>query len=68
MGSKTPEGHGQGPDGSSSNTAINRANPPKSAAASGLVHGALEGQDEDGDDDDEQVRFDLNGSGANGTK
>ncbi|KAH3979433.1 methionine aminopeptidase [Parastagonospora nodorum] len=68
MGSKTPEGHGQGPDGSSSNTAINCSNPPKSAAASGLVHVALEGQGEDSDDDDEQIRLHLNGSGANGTK
>lgn len=28
-------------------------NPPKSAAASGLVQGALEGEDEDGDDDED---------------
>ncbi|KAF1921343.1 methionine aminopeptidase 2-like protein [Ampelomyces quisqualis] len=50
MGSKTPSGHGQGPNGQSSNAAITSANPPKSDAASGLVHGALE--DQDGDDSD----------------
>ncbi|KAF2638397.1 methionine aminopeptidase 2-like protein [Massarina eburnea CBS 473.64] len=54
MGSKTPDGHRQGPDeNSSANTTTATPNPPKSAAASGLLHGALEGEDEDGDDDGE---------------
>lgn len=45
-----------------SSAAIDSANPPKPAAASGLLHGALEGQDEDGDDDeDDRARADLNG-------
>jgi hypothetical protein len=41
--------------------AIASSNPPKSAAASGLVEGTLEGQDDDEDDDeDEQAGADLN--------
>ncbi|KAI5195881.1 methionine aminopeptidase 2-like protein [Aureobasidium subglaciale] len=51
MGSKTPEEHQQGPDGSSTSGVIIDINPPKPAAATGLVAGNLEGQDE-GDDDD----------------
>lgn len=50
--------------GSSTNAAAAIVNPPKSAAASGLVESALEGQDEDGDeDDDERSGADLK-SGA----
>ncbi|KAG9185814.1 methionyl aminopeptidase [Alternaria panax] len=60
MGSKSPEDHRQGPDGSSADAAIAIINPPKSAAASGLLQGVLEGQDEDGDDDDD----DITGLGA----
>ncbi|OAL05331.1 methionine aminopeptidase [Phaeosphaeriaceae sp. SRC1lsM3a] len=74
MGSKTPDGHGQGPNGSSANAPINCANPPKTDAATGLLQGALEGQDEDGDDDDDDSNkngADLNeahGQTTNGTK
>ncbi|KAK5696782.1 hypothetical protein LTR97_008086 [Elasticomyces elasticus] len=50
MGSKTPEDHQQGPDPSSDGP-VASVNPPKSAAATGLVPGVLEGQDEDGDGD-----------------
>lgn len=32
---------------------IANVNPPKSAAASGLLHGFLDGEAEDGDDDDD---------------
>ena len=49
--------------GSSAQAAITAVNPPKPAAASGLVHGVLEGQDEDGEDEDEddnKVEADLN--------
>jgi methionyl aminopeptidase len=43
---------------------IASTNPPKSAAASGLVEGTLEGQDDDGDDDeDDQAGADLNADG-----
>ena len=39
---------------------IAAVNPPKPAAASGLLHGALEGEDEDGeDDDDDKIGADL---------
>ncbi|OBT55452.1 hypothetical protein VE04_04616 [Pseudogymnoascus sp. 24MN13] len=55
MGSKTPEEHRRGPNESSSGATIAAVNPPKPAAASGLVHGGLEGEDEDGDDDDEKT-------------
>ncbi|KAG9667684.1 methionine aminopeptidase, partial [Aureobasidium melanogenum] len=51
MGSKTPNEHEQGPGGSSTSGAIANINPPKSAAATGLVAGVLEGQDEDSDGD-----------------
>ncbi|EDU40814.1 Methionine aminopeptidase 2-2 [Pyrenophora tritici-repentis] len=54
MGSKSPEDHRQGPDGGSADAAVTIINPPKSAAASGLLQGMLEGQDEDGDDDDDE--------------
>ncbi|KAF2685221.1 methionine aminopeptidase 2-like protein [Lentithecium fluviatile CBS 122367] len=53
MGSKTPNDHRQGPNGSPTKPAIAAINPPKSDAASGLLEGMLEGQDEDGDDDDD---------------
>lgn len=51
-------------------TAIAAVNPPKSAAASGLLHGVLEGEDEDGEDeDDERLGADLNsGSQSNKSK
>lgn len=53
MGSKTPEGHQQGPHDSKQQSAVAVVNPPKSAASAGLLDGTLEGEDEDGDDDDE---------------
>ncbi|KAH7083971.1 methionine aminopeptidase 2-like protein [Paraphoma chrysanthemicola] len=53
MGSKTPNDHQRGPDGSSTDAPIVATNPPKPAAATGLLEGALEGQDEDGDDDED---------------
>ncbi|KAG9724747.1 methionine aminopeptidase, partial [Aureobasidium melanogenum] len=61
MGSKTPNEHEQGPGGSSTSGAIANINPPKPAAATGLVFGALEGQDEDSDGDgaNGQVGHDL---------
>ncbi|KAF2867818.1 methionine aminopeptidase 2-like protein [Massariosphaeria phaeospora] len=60
MGSRTPDNYRQDPHGSSACVAIAAVNPPKSAAASGLLQGALEGQDEDGeDDDDNQSGADL---------
>ncbi|KAK2865418.1 hypothetical protein FQN49_003596 [Arthroderma sp. PD_2] len=60
MGSKTPDGHSRGPEESSTGNAIAAVNPPKPAAASGLLQGALEGEDEDGDDDDDDKdRTDL---------
>ena len=42
--------------GSSANGAIAAGNPPKPAAASGLLDGMLEGQAEDGDDDDDEEK------------
>ncbi|KAL6710383.1 hypothetical protein ACN47E_009329 [Coniothyrium glycines] len=50
MGSKTPENHQQGENGLIISTAIDANNPPKSAAASGLIDGVLGGLDEDDDD------------------
>ena len=42
------------------NTSIAAVNPPKSAAATGLNYGALGGDEEDGDDEDEEnVRADM---------
>ncbi|KAH6622448.1 methionine aminopeptidase 2-like protein [Boeremia exigua] len=52
MGSQTPEDQRRGPDESSAGSTINTNNPPKPAAASGLVEGVLEGKDGDDDDDD----------------
>ncbi|KAI9662348.1 MAG: hypothetical protein M1821_008515 [Bathelium mastoideum] len=64
MGSKTPHDHYQNPNESSARAAIAAGNPPKPAAASGLVHGALEGQDEDGEDEeDNKVGANLNSAG-----
>ena len=48
---------------SSAHAAIAVVNPPKPAAASGLVHGVLEGEDEDGEDEDnDRVGADLKSS------
>ncbi|PGH22982.1 methionine aminopeptidase, type II [Polytolypa hystricis UAMH7299] len=65
MGSKTPDGHRRGPNAeSSAHDAIASVNPPKLAAASGLLHGALEGEDEDGEDeDDDKMGAELKSSG-----
>jgi methionyl aminopeptidase len=49
--------------GPSKDAAIASTNPPKSAAASGLVQGSLEGQDDDGDDDDDHTGADMIGDG-----
>ncbi|KAL2019415.1 hypothetical protein VTK56DRAFT_9706 [Thermocarpiscus australiensis] len=67
MGSKTPEDHRRGPDESSTFAAIAAVNPPKPAAATGLLHGALEGGDEDGEDeDDDKLGADLKSGGQAG--
>ncbi|QDS72479.1 hypothetical protein FKW77_009927 [Venturia effusa] len=66
MASKTPNGHRRDPDESSAGGSIAIANPPKPAAASGLIQGALEGEDENGDGDDDDARVDLKSS--NGKK
>ncbi|KAK5945349.1 hypothetical protein PMZ80_002553 [Knufia obscura] len=67
MGSKTPDEYRRGPDESSASTPIAAANPPKTAAASGLVHGTLEGQDDDdGDDDKSGADLKSNGQPNNG--
>ncbi|KAI4724236.1 methionine aminopeptidase 2-like protein [Aureobasidium sp. EXF-10728] len=60
MGSKTPDEHQQGPDGSST-SAVTDINPPKPAAATGLISGVLEGQneDDDGDGGDDHAGSDL---------
>ncbi|ERF70570.1 Methionine aminopeptidase 2 [Endocarpon pusillum Z07020] len=64
MGSKTPDDHRRGPNESSACAAIATINPPKPAAASGLLHGASEGEDEDGEDeDDSKIGADLKSSG-----
>ncbi|KAF1815235.1 methionine aminopeptidase [Eremomyces bilateralis CBS 781.70] len=63
MGSKTPDGHRRGPNESSAHAAIAAVNPPKSAAASGLLQGALEGEDEDGDEDDAKIGAELKSGG-----
>ncbi|KAF2013603.1 methionine aminopeptidase 2-like protein [Aaosphaeria arxii CBS 175.79] len=52
MGSKSPEGHRDTLHGSGGTTSIFASNPPKPDAASGLLHGKLEGQDNDDDDED----------------
>lgn len=53
MGSKTPDGEYEGgPNDSSARSSIADINPPKSATASGLLHGSLGGEGEDGEDED----------------
>lgn len=59
MGSKTPEDRHKGPNGSSLCIAITAINPPKSAAASGLLRSTLDGEDDDGDDDDDEAGSNL---------
>ncbi|EGE83671.2 methionyl aminopeptidase [Blastomyces gilchristii SLH14081] len=72
MGSKTPNDHRRGPNVESSpHAAIDTINPPKHAAASGLLHGPLEGETEDGEDeDDDKTGADLKSVGQlnNSTK
>ncbi|KAI4625950.1 hypothetical protein J4E80_003084 [Alternaria sp. BMP 0032] len=68
MGSKSPEDHRQGPDASSADAAIAIINPPKPAAASGLLPGVLEGQDEDGDDDDDIAKLGADVKNNDGAK
>lgn len=64
MGSKTPDDHRRGPNESSARAAITAVNPPKPAAATGLLLGALEGEDEDGEDeDDDNIGADLKSGG-----
>ncbi|KAL8813207.1 MAG: hypothetical protein Q9223_000960 [Gallowayella weberi] len=67
MGSKTPKDHQRSPNGSSGSPATAVLNPPKPAAASGLLYGAIEGEDEDGGDgddvDDDKIRADLKADG-----
>ncbi|KAL9114398.1 MAG: hypothetical protein Q9227_001479 [Pyrenula ochraceoflavens] len=63
MGSKTPDGHHRGPNESSANATIAVVNPPRSAAASGLLPGTLEGEDEDGNDDDDNAGTHLKSDG-----
>ncbi|KAH8725918.1 methionine aminopeptidase 2-like protein [Phaeosphaeriaceae sp. PMI808] len=53
MGSKTPDGHHRGPHGPSTESA-SVANFTKSTTESGLVHGALDEQNDDNDGDDEE--------------
>jgi methionyl aminopeptidase len=49
---------------SSACASIAAVNPPKPAAASGLLQGALEGEDEDGEDqNDDKVGADLKSGG-----
>lgn len=57
MGSKTPNDHRRDPNESSAHATIASINPPKPAAASGLLHGASEGQGEDGEDDEEEEKI-----------
>ncbi|KAJ4296716.1 hypothetical protein N0V90_006764 [Kalmusia sp. IMI 367209] len=65
MGSKTPDGHQRGPNEAPAHAATATVNPPKSAAASGLLQGTLEGEDEDGDDDDDcKNGVDMKANGA----
>ncbi|KAI4712267.1 hypothetical protein J4E89_002533 [Alternaria sp. Ai002NY15] len=68
MGSKSPEDHRQGPDGSSADAAIAIINPPRPAAASGLLPGVLEGQDEEGDDDDDIAKLGADVKNNDGAK
>lgn len=68
MGSKSPEDHRQGPNGQSEHAAIAIINPPKSAAASGLLQGMLEGQGENGDDDDDDENVGTDVKNTDGAK
>ncbi|KAF2999346.1 hypothetical protein E8E13_005693 [Curvularia kusanoi] len=61
MGSQTPEDQRRGPYESSASVPIAATNPPKPAEATGLVHSALDGQDEDGGNGGSEVQ---DGSGA----
>ncbi|KAL8744628.1 MAG: hypothetical protein Q9184_007976, partial [Pyrenodesmia sp. 2 TL-2023] len=65
MGSKTPDDYRRPPSEPSTRAATGIINPPKSAAATGLLHGALEGEDEDegGEADNENVGADLKPDG-----
>jgi len=63
MGSKSPNGEDQGPNGPAPGGAIASLNPPKPAAASGLLESALEGQDEDGDNEHGLCDADLKSQG-----
>ncbi|KAF2472806.1 methionine aminopeptidase 2-like protein [Lindgomyces ingoldianus] len=64
MGSKTPKNHHRGPKEASARAAIAAVNPPKLASANGLLHDALEGEDEDGGgDDDDKIGADLKSIG-----
>ncbi|PVI06721.1 methionine aminopeptidase 2-like protein [Periconia macrospinosa] len=56
MGSKTPDGHHQSPNGEAAERATDTCNPPKTNAAAGLTHSTLEGQDEGDDDDDADAK------------
>ncbi|KKZ64754.1 methionyl aminopeptidase [[Emmonsia] crescens] len=70
MGSKTPDDHRRGPNAESSpHTTLDAINPPKQAAASGLLHGSLEGENEDGEDEDgDKTGADLKSVGQPGKK
>jgi methionyl aminopeptidase len=53
---------------SSARTSIADINPPKSATATGLLHGSLDGEGEDGEDEDDNVgaAVKLDGEPVNG--
>ncbi|KAL8921426.1 MAG: hypothetical protein Q9208_005752 [Pyrenodesmia sp. 3 TL-2023] len=70
MGSKTPDDYRRSPNESSTCAAIGIVNPPKSAAATGLLHRALDGEDddEDGEADNEKVGADLKPDGLPNSK
>ncbi|EEH37148.2 methionine aminopeptidase [Paracoccidioides lutzii Pb01] len=60
MGSKTPENHRRGLNESPTRDTTAAVNPTRLAAASGLLHGSPEGEDEDGEDeDDDKIGADL---------
>ncbi|KMU76260.1 methionine aminopeptidase 2 [Coccidioides immitis RMSCC 3703] len=64
MGSKTPHDHRRSPNESSAHAAIAAVSLPKPAATSGLFHGPLEGEGEDGENgEDDEIRADLKSSG-----
>ncbi|KAL8786831.1 MAG: hypothetical protein Q9213_002568 [Squamulea squamosa] len=52
MGSKAPDGHYRGPEESPTRATIAAINPPKPAAASGLLPGTLDSENEDEPDED----------------